>query len=197
MAVRKKVENKKETKVGKVAEQPIEIQEEKVEKKESKAGKRLSGRKSKNDKLISLDRERVVPVVSVSNFTIGYRTKETNTMLIWNSYGDEHEMKIGEVINMLGESEKYLKQPWLIVDDEEFMEAMNLGELYDLVFDLEDLDAFFKQSEYKIKEGLDRLSVSMRNDVLNRAVAMIYNGEINNLRLVQFLKKEYKIDINL
>ena len=197
MAVSKKVENKKETKVEKVAEQPIEIQEEKVEKKESKAGKRLSGRKSKNDKLISLDRERVVPVVSVSNFTIGYRTKETNTMLIWNSYGDEHEMKIGEVINMLGESEKYLKQPWLIVDDEEFMEAMNLGELYDLVFDLEDLDAFFKQSEYKIKEGLDRLSVSMRNDVLNRAVAMIYNGEINNLRLVQFLKKEYKIDINL
>ena len=197
MAVRKKVENKKETKVGKVAEQPIEIQEEKVEKKESKAGKRLSGRKSKNDKLINLDRERAVPVVSVSNFTIGYRTKETNTMLIWNSYGDEHEMKIGEVINMLGESEKYLKQPWLIVDDEEFMEAMNLGELYDLVFDLEDLDAFFKQSEYKIKEGLDRLSVSMRNDVLNRAVAMIYNGEINNLRLVQFLKKEYKIDINL
>lgn len=175
-----------------------EVSENKSEiKEESKAGKRLTGRKAKNDRLINLDRNRIVPVVSVSNFTVGYRTKETNTMLIWNNYGDEHEMKISEVISMLGESEKFLKQPWLIVDDEEFMEAMNLGELYDLVFDLEDLDKFFKQPAYKIKEELNKLSATMRTDVLNRAVAMIYNGEINNLQLVQFLKREYKIDINI
>ena len=74
---------------------------------------------------------------------------------------------------------------------------MNLGELYDLVFDLEDLDEFFKQGVSKIKENLDKLSPAMRTDVLNRAVSMIYNGEINNLQLVQFLKKEYKIDINI
>lgn len=176
----------------------VEAKDEKfIEEKENKVGKRLSGRKTKNDKLVSLDRNRIVPVVSVSNFTIGYKAKETNTMLIWNNYGDEHEMKIGEVISMLGESEKFLKQPWLIVDDEEFVEAMNLGELYDLVFDLEDLDKFFKQPAYKIKEELSKLSSTMRNDVLNRAVSMIYDGEINSLQLVQFLKKEYKIDINI
>ncbi|MDU3410094.1 hypothetical protein [Clostridium sp.] len=184
----------KETKQKTIQE--VEQKAENVE-ADSKVGKRLSKRKSKNDALISLDRNRVVPVVSVSNFTVGYKTKETNTMLIWNNYGDEHEMKIGEVINMLGESEKFLKQPWLIVDDEEFVEAMNLGELYDLVFDLEDLDKFFKQSANKIKEELNRLSEKMRNDVLNRAISMIYNGEINNLQLVQFLKREYKIDINI
>lgn len=191
MATKKVKEEVKEIKTEEVKK------EENVEKKEIKTGKRLSGRKAKNDKLINLDRDRTVPVVSVSNFTVGYRAKETNTMLIWNSYGDEHEMKIGEVISMLGESEKFLKQPWLIVDDEEFVEAMNLGELYDLVFDLEDLDSFFKQPAYKIKEELNKLSPNMRTDVLNRAVAMIYNGEINSLQLVQFLKKEYKIDVNI
>ena len=190
MVTKKKEEVNKtivETKV-----ENIQAQEEPV-----KTSSRLTRRKNKNDKLINIDRNRVVPVVSVSNFTVGYKSKETNTMLFWNSYGDEHDMKIGEVINMLGESEKFLKQPWLIVDDEEFVDAMNLGELYDLVFDLEDLDAFFKQPTHKIKEELDKLSASMRSDVLNRAIAMISNGEINSLALVQFLKKEYKIDINI
>ena len=176
-------------------EKKVELKTEEVQ--EEKAGKRLTRRKGKNEKLISLDRERYVPVVSVSNFPIGYRTRETNTMIIWKEYGDEHELKIGEIINMISISEKYLKQPWLIVDDEEFVEAMNLGELYDLVFDLEDLNEFFKQNVNKIKENLDKLSPSMRTDVLNRAVSMIYNGEINNLQLVQFLKREYKIDINI
>lgn len=193
----KKKEDNKEQKNVQVEEKIVNEEVLTEEVIENKAGKRLSKRKSKNDKFINLDKERYVPVVSVSNFTVGYKTKETHTMLVWNNYGDEHEMKIGEVINMIGESEKFLKQPWLIVDDEEFVEAMNLGELYDLVFDLEDLDTFFKQSPQKIKEELNLLSQTMRNDVLNRAVSMIYNGEINNLQLVQFLKKEYKIDINI
>ena len=196
MAGKKKDELLKEENKIEVSKETIQEEKTKVI-QEQKAGKRLTRRKNKNEKLINLDRERYVPVVSVSNFPVGYRTRETNTMILWKEYGDEHELKIGEIINMISVSEKYLKQPWLIVDDEEFVEAMNLGELYDLVFDLEDLDEFFKQGVSKIKESLDKLSPAMRTDVLNRAVSMIYNGEINSLQLVQFLKKEYKIDINI
>lgn len=195
-----KTTKKNEEKIEEVKVKTTKVKEEtKVVEpvEETKAGKRLTRRKVKNDKLINLDRNRTVPVVSVSNFTIGYRTRETNEFITWNHYGEEHELKISEVINMMGKSDKYLKQPWLIVDDEEFVEAMNLGELYDLVFDLEDLDAFFKQPTRKIKEQLDKLSVSMRSDVLNRAISMIYNGEINNLQVVGFLKREYKIDVNI
>ena len=41
------------------------------------------------------------------------------------------------------------------------------------------------------------LPINMRNDVLNRAVSMIYNGEISDLRIVSMLKKEYNITIEI
>ena len=97
---------------------------------------------------------------------------------------------------MMGESEKYLKS-WLIVDDMEVIEAFDLENLYETIFEMEDLESFFKTNQRNIKEKLGMLPINMRNDVLNRAVSMIYNGEISDLRIVSMLKKEYNITIEI
>lgn len=182
----------KENKEG-IMENKDLIKDEPVE---TNQPKRLSRKKKAVEKTMDIDRERVVPVVNVNYFTVGYTDKNTGKLIKWNNYGDENMMKIGEVIEMYRDNEKFLKS-WLVVDDEEFAKAFELNELYDLIFDLEDLEEFYKQSTQKIKEQLDSLSESMRKDILNRTVAMIYNGEINNLSVVSFLKREYKIEVEI
>ena len=181
-------------------EENIEITEEKVKENKTdtpKLGKRMSRKRNNSqNKYVNLDRDRIVPVVSVSSFPVGYVNKETNKFIKWNEYGDEHELKISEVINMMGESEKYLKS-WLIVDDMEVIEAFDLENLYETIFEMEDLESFFKTNQRNIKEKLGMLPINMRNDVLNRAVSMIYNGEISDLRIVSMLKKEYNITIEI
>lgn len=185
-------------KVNEVKDDIIETKEVKKEETlvEDVKPKRLSRKKKATEKTIDIDRERIVPVVNVNYFTVGYTDKNTGKLIKWNNYGDENMMKIGEVIEMYRDNEKFLKS-WLVVDDEEFAKAFELNELYDLIFDLEDLEEFYKQSTQKIKEQLDSLSESMRKDILNRTVAMIYNGEINNLSVVSFLKREYKIEVEI
>lgn len=197
--IEKKIEKKDikvEDTVDKVKEEVKEVEEVKVKTEEPKS-KRLNRKNRQQGGVINIDRKRTVPVVSVSDFPIGYNCKLTNMYIKWANYGDEHYMSIEEVLNMNSDSEKYLRTPWLIVDDEEFMNVMGLSELYDLVFELEDLDKFFKQGVRTIKEKLNELSQGMRNDVLNRAVSMVYNGEINNLAVVSMLKREFHIDIDI
>lgn len=192
----KKIE-KKDIKVEDTVDKAKEeVKEIEVKTEEPKA-KRLNRKNRQQGNVINIDRKRTVPVVSVSDFPIGYNCKLTNMYIKWANYGDEHYMSIEEVLNMNSDSEKYLRTPWLIVDDEEFMNVMGLSELYDLVFELEDLDKFFKQGARIIKEKLNELSQGMRNDVLNRAVSMVYNGEINNLAVVSMLKREFHIDIDI
>lgn len=185
----KKTEVKKEEIVANVKKTQDIIEEEIVQ------PRRLSIRKNKNEKIIDIDKERTVPVVSVVNFTVGHKYKDSGKFIKWNAYGDEHYMKIGDIVDMMRESDKFLKQPWLIVDDEEFAKAYDLTGLYELVFDLEDLESFFKQSIRIVKNKLDSLSVGMRSDILNRAVQSINSGEINDMNLVKMLKREYGIDI--
>lgn len=187
MAVKK--ETKKEEMVTNIKKTQDAIEEEIVQ------PRRLSIRKNKNEKNIDIDKERIVPVVSVVNFTVGHKYKDSGKFIKWNVYGDEHYMKIGDIIDMMRESDKFLKQPWLIVDDEEFAKTYDLTGLYELVFDLEDLELFFKQSVRIVKNKLDLLSVGMKSDVLNRAVQSINSGEINDMNLVKMLKREYGIDI--
>lgn len=187
---------KKDIKVEDTVDKVKEVEAVKVETEEPKS-KRLNRKNRQQGSVINIDRKRTVPVVSVSDFPIGYNCKLTNMYIKWANYGDEHYMPIEEVLNMNSDSEKYLRTPWLIVDDEEFMNVMGLSELYDLVFELEDLDKFFKQGVRTIKEKLNELSQGMRNDVLNRAVSMVYNGEINNLAVVSMLKREFHIDIDI
>ena len=193
--IEKKIE-KKDIKVEDTVDKVKEVEAVKVETEEPKS-KRLNRKNRQQGSVINIDRKRTVPVVSVSDFPIGYNCKLTNMYIKWANYGDEHYMPIEEVLNMNSDSEKYLRTPWLIVDDEEFMNVMGLSELCDLVFELEDLDKFFKQGVRTIKEKLNELSQGMRNDVLNRAVSMVYNGEINNLAVVSMLKREFHIDIDI
>ena len=117
--------------------------------------------------------------------------------LKWTQYGDEHMMSIGELLYMYSESKKYLTAPWLLVDDEEFAEVLNLKELYEAIFDSEDLERFYSAQLLKIKRKLEELPSGVRKELLNRTVMAINSGELNNLSVVKLLKQEYGIDVEI
>lgn len=172
---------------------PVEEVEDKVvEEKPKKSGRIMRNRN--NAKSIDIDITRRVPVVSVSHCPVGYQCKLNNMFLTWEEYGDEHMMTIEE-INMM--DKMFLNEPWLIVDDEEFMEAYNYSDLYSLIFELEDIQEFYKQSNFIIENKISKLPNGLRRSFLNRTVLALTTGQINNLEVVRFLKDKYNIDIKI
>lgn len=187
-ATQKKAEVNEKIKKDEVVQEPV------IE--ESKAGKRLSKRK-KESKLVNIDLKRIVPVVSVSNFPVGYKCKLDNRFLTWAKYEEEHSMSIEEINMMNGESEDFLHEPWLIVDDEEFVEVYKLTDLYDLIFEIEDLGEFYSQRMIVIEQKLDRLPSNTRQNLLNRTIKMINDGYLDNYNVVKLLKNKYGIQIEI
>lgn len=175
------------------AKKEVEVEEVKTN--------RLSGRlRSKTDTINTdnLDKHRRVPVISVCSGTVGYQCKLSPNFLVWEQYGDEQEISIGELLIMYSQAKSFLVDPILLVDDEEFADTFKLTDKYESIFNTEDLEAFYKKgSTTIIKNKILELPDSIRKQVLTRTVIAINNGELNNLNVIKMLKKEFDLDVEI
>lgn len=196
--VEKKATTKKNTKIETANSEVVkEMEVVKPNEEVKKAGRRFTQRNS-TSQFIDLDKTRVVPVVSVSNHPVGYQCKMTRIFLKWANYGDEHMMTIEEVLSMNSEDGDFLRdKPLLIVDDEEFIEALGLEGLYTLIFEIEDIEKFYSQNISKIESKLEQLPQRTRTSFINRTVNAIQSGQLDNFSVVRLLKRKYNIDVDI
>lgn len=186
--------NKKTTKKGttKKVTKKEEVVNEVVE---QKTGRISRNRFRKN--AIDIDPKKKVPVVSLVSYPVGYQCKQTPVFLKWNNYGEEHTMTIEEIGMMMSEMPYLIQDPVLMIDDEEFGEAYNLMEKYELIFELEDLPKFYSQRINVIENKLNRLSKETRKNLILRTIKLVNDGEINNLSVLRMLKKNFNVDIEI
>ena len=171
-------------------------QETLVEKKPTR--KRLT--KNKRQEMFDLDLKAQVPVRKIGCGTIGYQCKTVNRYLLWSEPDSEYMMTIEEVLNMNNESSLFLHEPLLMVDDEEVMEALNLTDLYNTLFEIEDLDSFCNNSISTIKNKLDTMPKTLRQQVITKMMTAINVGSLkckNLLGIMKMLKNDYDIDIEI
>ena len=171
-------------------------QETLVEKKPTR--KRLT--KNKRQEMFDLDLEAQVPVRKIGCGTIGYQCKTVNRYLLWSEPDSEYMMTIEEVLNMNNESSLFLPEPLLMVDDEEVMAGLNLTDLYNTLFEIEDLDSFCNNSISTIKNKLDTMPKTLRQQVITKMITAINVGSLkckNLLGIMKMLKNDYDIDIEI
>lgn len=152
--------------------------------------------KSKKKATIDIaDKKRKIPLVCVVDHRVGYKCKLSNLFIIWNGKDDEHEISIEEAQLMYAEDENFLKN-WLVADDEEFAEAMNLASIYDIIFEIENIEEFYNQRMVTIEKKIDNMPEGIRSEFLNTTAIKIMNGELNVpnvLAIVKLLKNKYNI----
>lgn len=190
-----------------IASLKAELDSLKASKEEVETETKVEGKKLTNNTLrvgrqqstgFDLDGERKVPVISVKNSPVCYDCKLKKMTIRWSKFGEEHMMPIEEVNMMNGESHRFLQTPWLIVDDEEYAEAMGLKELYNTVFELQDIVTFFKENrQIVIESKLDSLEPSFRKDIIKRVLEAIAKEEITDVTVMRLLKNKYGIDIEI
>lgn len=173
------------------------VQQNIIEQPEVKTTTRISANRFKKTNTYNLDPKRVVPVVSMVSYPVGYQCKLSPIFLSWEKYGDEHTMTIEEIGMMNSEYSGFIQDPIFMIDDEEFAEVYNLTDKYELIFELEDLNTFYSQRIILIEEKLDKLSSELRKNLILRTLKMIDNGELNNIGVMKMLKRKYGINIEI
>lgn len=136
--------------------------------------------------------------VACRNLTSGkliYVSKKTGLETIWSNYGDEEYMDVGELLTMKSSQPKFLKNPWLLVDDEDVAEYLGLKEIYKNIIPVDEIEDFFKLTASEAKLILPKLPKGMRDLIAETARKGIQNGELNNIQLVRLLEQELQLDL--
>ena len=141
------------------------------------------------------ERTREIPVRSCINGRVIYKSKKTGVTYKWLEKGTYEILTIDELLNMESQSQKFLHSPWLMVDDEEVIEAFNLQELYDLVAKVEDIDSFINMSLGEQKQIYNKLPKSLQNQVYNHIYNKVESGEIDSKSKIRELEELVQMEL--
>ena len=168
-----------------VVEQPV-VEEIKKEEKVNKK------KWSKID-LYDIADEKIL-VTSVSE-NIVYHAKKSGIVYRWPHIGDSEIFTVSELINMDNTSKRFLRTPWLKVSDERIIEALGLGELYELLEKVEDIDVLISMSTPEIERVFERLPKEYKEDFRDNVVKKIRNKELRDLAVIEVLSDVLDTDL--
>lgn len=141
------------------------------------------------------DRTREIPVRSCINGRVIYKSKKTGVTYKWLEKGSYEILTIDELLNMESQSQKFLHSPWLMVDDEDIIEAFNLAELYDLVAKVEDIDSFIHMPLSEQKVIYNQLPKVSKNQVYNHIYNKVESGEIDSRAKIRELEELVQMEL--
>ncbi len=138
-------------------------------------------------------------VVSVMNTTTGkvlYRSKKTGAEWVLTEYGDTDQIEVSELVTMKNAHPRYLKEPWLLILDDDVVDYLGLSKLYNNVLDPDELDELFKISNNKFEKMLKNAPRGMRQLIVGTAKQKLENGTFDSIKKKTLIEETYGIELS-
>ncbi len=142
-----------------------------------------------NKTYLNTIRDEEVEVRNLTNGIVVFSSQKTGTTYKWMGKDEVEIMTIGEVMTMHSQSEKFLKTPWLIVDNEDVMVGLGLSEIKKQVEEFEDLDEVLTLPPHQIKQKLSTLSPTYLAQISDTVGAKIMSGELRDVYVIRELEE--------
>jgi hypothetical protein len=142
-----------------------------------------------------IERDEVVACRNLTSGKLIYISKKTGLETVWSVYGDEEYLEVGELLTMRSSQPKFLKNPWLLIDDEEVVEYLGLKSIYDTILPVDELDSLFDLTVNEVRNILPKLPKGLRDLLAEKARQGIQDGTLNNLQVIRLLEQELKLDL--
>lgn len=118
-----------------------------------------------------------------------YKSKKTGEVFKWLETGDDQYFTVQDVLDMDNQSHKFLRTPWLLIDDEEVIEAMGLTKMYGYINRLEDIDQFLASPLEEIEEVCQNLSKGYKNNLARIVNQKVENKELRDVVVIRKLQE--------
>lgn len=118
-----------------------------------------------------------------------YKSKRTGEKFVWDSFGAEQDMELGELKNAKNSSKKYFINNWFMFDEPWVVDFLGLGQYYKFAISIDDFDKLFEMTADEIGPVLEKMSDGQKRSVAYRARQLIAEGGIDSNRLIAALEK--------
>lgn len=145
---------------------------------------------SKNTQITSrqIDKDEYVEVLNNTIGTLVYVNSKTNGEWNLEGYGTRDVMQVSDLVTMKSNQSKILTEGWIIIDDEDVVNYLRLGELYKTIIKPDNIDDFFKLSESKMKESISKQPKGIKLMLGQMAKKKIESGEFDSLTKQKILE---------
>lgn len=118
-----------------------------------------------------------------------YQSKRTGEIFVWEHFGDEQDMELGELKNAKNSNKKYFINNWFMFDEPWIVEYLGVGQFYKFAITINDFDQIFAKKPEELEDIISKLSVGQKKSVAYRARQMIADGEIDSNKVISVLEK--------
>ncbi|MBL4950991.1 hypothetical protein JK635_01895 [Neobacillus sp. YIM B02564] len=144
-----------------------------------------------------LDQDILIPCRNVTDGMLVYISKKTGLETTWVEHDAEEYLTVGELLTMRASQPKFLTEPWLVIDDEDASEYLDLKKLYDKLVGIEDLDEFFEKPVSEMEEILNKIPRGLKETIGIRARKKIEDESLYDTRKIKLIEEKLKIDLSI
>lgn len=147
-------------------------------------------------KRVEINRDDLI-VCRTTQTNLVYISKRTSEKFEWAEFGDVQYITLGELISMKSTQPRFLKEGWLIVDDEEAIEQLGLAKMYGNIFEIDDIAEFLEKDEYEIERILTNMPRGFKNSIAQFAREKVESGELDSRGKIKLLERLLDVDLKI
>lgn len=148
-----------------------------------------------NNTVTNVDPHRIVTVRNGFYGKLVYESKKTGETFIWDEFGAEQDMEIGELRNARNSNRKYFENNWFMFDEAWIVDYLGVSRYYNFAISVDDFDSLFAKPVNELKDAISKLSEGQKQSVAFRARQMVANGEIDSNKTIAALEKSLGIEL--
>jgi len=141
-----------------------------------------------------IDRYEQVPVMNITFGSLVYRSKKSGLETIWGQYGDVEYIEFQELITMKSSSRGFFDEPFILILYEEVVDYFSLNKKYENI-SKDSIEKSFKLPFDGFKDFVDNAPKGVQSTIVSMAKDKVSRGELDSLRMINFLNNKFKIEI--
>lgn len=143
-----------------------------------------------------LNRDDSILVMNNTAGTLIYKSNRSGQEWYFTEYGQTDTIELGELITMNNAHGKFLKEPWLIVLDDDAVEYLGLKRFYDNIFEFDNIDSFFEMPETKMEELLNKMPNGMKELIVGLSRRKIAEGTFDSMSKIRLIEQKLKVNLS-
>lgn len=136
-----------------------------------------------------IDQHQIVTVRNGFQGRLVYKSRKTGERFVWEGFGDEQDMEIGELRNAKSSNKKYFEHNWFMFDEAWIADYLGMSKYYRFAIPISEFDKFFDKPAEDLESALDKLSDGQKRSVAYRARQLISEGSIDSNKTIAVLEK--------
>lgn len=142
-----------------------------------------------------IDPHQIVTVRNGFQGRLVYKSPKTGERFVWEAFGAEQDMEIGELRNAKSSNKKYFINNWFMFDEPWIPDHIGVGQYYKFAIPIADFDKFFEKPAAELEKAVSKLSDGQKQSVAYRAKQLIADGTIDSNRAIATLEKSLGIEL--